>query len=270
MDNSAIYRKIDEPNEFIPMKIKVLASSSKGNSTYIESGNTKLLIDVGVSYPYLLRELEQISISPLDLDGILITHTHADHIKGLQSLVKRTNIKVYTIEEMIPELIEKIPQSNIQSLSAITEIKDFKVEYIRTSHDVVSVGYILEDNHSSLVYITDTGYINRKLFNKISNKKIYILESNHDEKMLMNGPYPYILKQRILSDKGHLSNHTAASYLKDIVGDNTEYIVLAHLSEHNNTVELAYQATKEILDENHLEKTLIIAKPNESLETIEV
>ena len=88
--------------------------------------------------------------------------------------------------------------------------------------------------------------------------------------MLMNGPYPYVLKQRILSDKGHLSNHTAASYLKDIIGNNTKYIVLAHLSEHNNTVELAYEATNEILKENHLEKNLIVAKPNESLEMIEV
>lgn len=252
------------------MKIKVLASSSKGNSTYIETGNTKLLIDIGVSYPYLLRELEQISISPFELDGILITHTHADHIKGLQSLVKRTNIDVYTIKEMIPELIEKIPFSNIKILSESTEIKDFKVEYIRTSHDVISIGYILEDNHSSLVYITDTGYINRKFFQKLSNKNIYIFESNHDEKMLMDGPYPYILKQRILSDKGHLSNHTAASYLKNIVGSNTKYIVLAHLSEHNNTVELAYEATKEALEEINLEKHLIVAKPNESLEMIEV
>lgn len=252
------------------MKIKVLASSSKGNSTYIETGNTKLLIDIGVSYPYLLRELEQISISPFELDGILITHTHADHIKGLQSLVKRTNIDVYAIEEMIPELVEKIPLSNIKILSESTEIKDFKIEYIKTSHDVISVGYILEDDHSSLVYITDTGYINRKFFHKLSNKNIYILESNHDEKMLMNGPYPYILKQRILSDKGHLSNHTAASYLRDIIGENTEYIILAHLSEHNNTVELAYEATKEVLEENNLDKNLIVAKPNESLEMIEV
>lgn len=252
------------------MKIKVLASGSKGNSTYIETEKIKLLIDVGVTFSYLSQELEKISVSPSDLNGVLITHAHSDHIKGLQSLVKRTNLTVYVTEGMIPELIEKIPSNRIQILSSKNTISDLMVECIPTSHDVESVGYLIENRNSSLVYITDTGYINRKYLSQLENKEIYIIESNHDEKMLMNGPYPYILKQRIISDKGHLSNTTVASYLKKLVGDKTRYIILAHLSETNNTEKLAYQTTRDVLKENDIEKDILIAKPYESLETVEV
>src|SRR5699024_1080680 len=119
---------------------------------------------------------------------------------------------------------------------------------IKTSHDAKgSVGFLITEDDNSIVYITDTGYINRKYFPLLENKNIYYIESNHDEKMLMDGPYPYYLKQRIISDEGHLSNDTTAKYLKKLVGDNTKYIILAHLSEHNNKEELAYIATSEAL-----------------------
>ncbi len=252
------------------MKIKVLASGSKGNSTYIETEKVKLLIDIGVTFSYLSQELEKISVVPNDLDGVLITHTHSDHIKGLQSLVKKTNLLVYITEGMIPEIIEKVPSTNLRILSSKNNIEDLSVECIPTSHDVESVGYLIQSRESSLVYITDTGYINRKYLKQLENKEIYIIESNHDEKMLMNGPYPYILKQRIISDKGHLSNTTVAGYLKNLVGDNTKYIILAHLSEKNNTEELAYQTTRDVLKEKINERDILIAKPHESLETVEV
>lgn len=252
------------------MRVKVLASGSKGNSTYLETEEVKLLIDIGISFPYLRDNLEKIGVDPKELDGILITHSHSDHIKGLQSLVKRTNINVYIPEKMKPDIEEKIPEENIHLLSPEVKLKDITVESIKTSHDVESVGYILSDDKSSMVYITDTGYINRRYLSKLSNKDLYIIESNHDEKMLMDGPYPYILKQRILSDKGHLSNMAVAEYLQEIVGNKTKYIVLAHLSEHNNTEELAYNTTKCALEEKNKEKEILIAKPNESLEMIEV
>lgn len=252
------------------MKVKVLASGSKGNSTYIETDHVKLLIDIGVSFSYLTNELEKISIAPSQLDGILITHTHSDHIKGLQSLVKRTNLPIYITEGMKEEILEKIGESNLKILQLENKIEDLKIECIPTSHDVESIGFLIQDTNASLVYITDTGYINQKQLKRLINKDIYIIESNHDEKMLMEGPYPYILKQRIISDKGHLSNRTVAGYLVDLVGDHTKYIILAHLSEKNNTEQLAYQTTKEFLEEHHIEKEILIAKPQESLETVEV
>ena len=252
------------------MKVKVLASGSKGNSTLIRTDKINLLIDCGVTYQYLASELEKINVTPKDLDAILITHTHSDHIKGLTSLVKKTGLKVFILEEMLDEIKSKIPYENINYYTNPLYIDDLKIELIRISHDVEGVGFIIENNDRNLVYITDTGYINRKYLPKMKNKNVYIIESNHDEEMLMEGPYPYILKQRVISDHGHLSNTTTAGYLREIIGDRTSTIVLAHISENNNTEELAYNTTKEMLEENNLEKKVIIAKQYESLDEIEV
>ena len=199
------------------MTIKVLASGSKGNATYIETTNLKLLIDMGITYQYLVNELSEINVDPKQIDFILITHTHNDHIKGLQSLVRKTNLKVLITSGMIEELRKKIPMENLQILEDETIIDDIKISLIHTSHDVESVGYIIENNQKSFVYITDTGYINKKYIPVLTNKELYIIESNHDEKMLMDGPYPYILKQRVISDKGHLSNHTTGKLLSEII-----------------------------------------------------
>ena len=252
------------------MKVKVLASGSKGNSTLIRTDKINILIDCGVTYQYLSEELIKINLTPNDLDYILITHTHSDHVKGLASLVKKTNIKVYILEEMLEEIKNKVPFDKIDYYENPLYLEDLKIELIRISHDVEGVGFIIENNNKSLVYITDTGYINRKYLPKMKNKNVYIIESNHDEEMLMEGPYPYILKQCVISDHGHLSNITTASYLQDIIGDKTKIIILAHISENNNTPELAYQTTKDMLEENNLDKEVIIAKQYESLDEIEV
>ncbi|MDD6223616.1 MAG: MBL fold metallo-hydrolase [bacterium] len=252
------------------MKVKVLSSGSKGNCTYIETTSLKILIDIGTTYQYLASELEKINITTHDLDFVLITHTHSDHIKGLQSLVKKTNLKVYITPGMISVLQEKIPLENLRNLEETNIFNDLKIDLIHTSHDVESVGYILESNNKSLIYITDTGYVNKKYIPRLTNKNLYIIESNHDEKMLMNGPYPYVLKQRVISDKGHLSNHATAKLLKEVVGPSTERIILAHISEHNNTEKLAYEYTKKELEKKQIAKEIMIAKQNESLEMIEV
>lgn len=252
------------------MKVKVIASGSKGNSTLIRTDKLNVLIDCGVTYQYLTSELDKINFNPKDLDAIFITHTHSDHIKGLASLVKKTNLKVYILEEMLDDIKSKVPYENINYYTNPLYLEDLKVELIRISHDVDGVGFILESNNKNMVYITDTGYINRKYLPKMKNKNLYVIESNHDEEMLMEGPYPYILKQRVISDHGHLSNNTTASYLQEIIGDNTKKIILAHISENNNTEELAYNTTKNMLEENNLDKEVIIAKQYESLDEIEV
>ena len=148
-------------------------------------------------------------------------------------------------------------------------INDLSIELIHTSHDAPSsVGYIIECNGKSLVYVTDTGYINRKYLAKMVAKDAYIIESNHDEVMLMDGPYPRFLKERVISDKGHLSNNTTSKYLKKIVGSNTKYIILAHLSETNNTEELAYNTTKDELNNDNIK--VIVARQHEESPFIEV
>lgn len=252
------------------MKVKVLASGSKGNCTLIQTNQINILIDIGITYQQLIVELEKINLTPKDITVILITHTHSDHIKGLPTLVKKTNLKVYVLDSMIEELKNKVPLNNMFRYEDPLELEDLKIKLIRISHDVEGVGFIIENDHHSLVYITDTGYINRKYLPLMKDKEVYIIESNHDEKMLMEGPYPYILKQRVISDKGHLSNKTAAEYLLETVGKNTKKIVLAHISEKNNTKELALNTTKNLLEANGLYKEIIVAKQYESLEEIEV
>lgn len=254
------------------MKIKPIRSGSKGNSTLIYTKDTKLLIDVGIAYLTIKKELEQENIDVKELNGILITHNHSDHIKGLSTLIKRTNLKVYIPKEMIIDLKDHISFENMNIIEEEFDINDIHIKLMRTSHDVTcSVGYIITDGRSSIFYATDTGYINRKYYKIMQNQDLYFIESNHDEEMLMNGPYPYYLKQRVISDEGHLSNKSAAKYLSKTIGKNTKYIVLAHLSEKNNTEELALQAiTEEFKRNNITNKKILIARQDKSLPTIEV
>lgn len=251
------------------MKFKVLASGSKGNCTVIISDEAKIIIDMGISYQTLKKSLEEDSLSLNDFTGILITHCHKDHTNGLESLVKHTRLKVYIPIKMYDSLKELISRDDCIFIEDNFKINDLKIELIHTSHDApASVGYIIENNNKSLVYVTDTGYINRKYLTKMIKKECYIIESNHDEKMLMDGPYPRFLKERVISDKGHLSNTTTAKYLQKIIGNNTKMIVLAHLSETNNTEELAYNTTKELLSDKSIE--ILVARQHESTAIIEV
>ena len=134
----------------------------------------------------------------------------------------------------------------------IVELEDLVINVIKTSHDVSeSFGYIIESNNKSIVYITDTGYINNKYFNLLSNRNLYIMESNHDVEMLNSGPYAFSLRQRILGDKGHLSNYDSSLYLSKFIGEKTKYIMLAHLSEENNTPDIAYDTLIERLESNN-------------------
>lgn len=251
------------------MRVSVLSSGSKGNTTYIETDNTKILIDIGNTAKYVKEKLEEFEVDPNDLDAILITHTHQDHVKGLRVFEKQYNTLVYVSDIMLKSLgyLE-----NYKLLEDSFDIKDIHVDMIKTSHDTEdSKGYIISDSVSSIVYITDTGYINRKYFDLLSNRDLYIMESNYDAQMLMNGKYPFHLRQRILSDKGHLSNYDSAKYLCSFIGDNTKYVLLAHLSEDNNTEELAYETLISRLNKNNIHiNNIIIAKQNKETDLISI
>ena len=253
------------------MKITVLASGSKGNCSLIETASTRFLIDIGISYQKLKKELAKKNLTIDDLDYLFLTHAHNDHTNGLKVLLKHSYLKVYANKLINKELKEEIPSSRLLLYEDNLKISSTNITIFKTSHDAKgSVGFLINDQNTSLVYITDTGYLNRKYFPLLYNKNIYYIESNHDEKMLMEGPYPFTIKQRIISDEGHLSNKTTAKYLKMLLGPATKYIILAHLSEHNNKEELAYQATAEVLTELNLHPKLLIAKQNEALKEIEV
>lgn len=252
------------------MKIKVLASGSKGNCSLIETASARFLIDIGITYQRLKKELEKMNLNLDDIDALFLTHAHNDHTSGLKVLLKHTNFKIYANKDIIKELTVDIDKERIELYDSIMHLNSTELTIFKTSHDAKgSVGFLITDDGSSLVYITDTGYLNRKYFKLLTNRNIYYIESNHDEKMLMDGPYPYYLKQRILSDEGHLSNETTSKYLKKLVGDSTKYVILAHLSEHNNKEELAYTTTRVALQDRSDIK-ILVAKQNEALEEIEV
>lgn len=248
------------------MKITVLASGSKGNSTLIETKTKNILIDAGIT----LKDFEsRVNKNNIDIDIILITHSHSDHIKGLGQMYKKYKSKVYTRNE---EVINK----NCCPVNYLEDnfiIDDIEIKSFNLSHDSDCIGFCIKDNSTlkELIYITDTGYINRKILNEINNKEVYIIESNHDVEILRNGKYPFILQQRILSDKGHLSNKDCCKYLSKLIGEKTSYIVLAHLSEENNKEEVALEELNKMLDKNNFKmKNIYVAKQHEKIETIEV
>lgn len=254
------------------MQIEVIASGSKGNSNLLKCGETAIIIDAGISFLTIKRTLEQNQLTPRQIDAIFITHTHSDHIKGLKTLAEKTKAKVYIREGMLESIKDLVDIDQIRLIKDTFIINDIMIELINTSHDAPSsVGYIITYQNKTLVYVTDTGYINRKYLKRMKDKEIYIIESNHDEQMLMDGPYPYYLKQRVVGDEGHLSNKTTAGYLKELVGDHTKYIVLAHLSEKNNKEEIALKEVMDKLEANQKKnKTIMVAKQQESLPLIEV
>lgn len=246
------------------MKISVLASGSKGNSTFIETDNTKILIDAGMSNLYIEKKLIMLGVDPNDINSVFITHTHTDHIAGLKVFVKKHHPKVYLTLDMYNQISDILDDYEILEDKVV--LSDLIVDFFKTSHDTDSVGYIVKNNEKEIVYVTDTGYINIKNLKKINNKDLYIFESNHDIELLMNNPnYPYQIKQRILGDRGHLSNNQCKEYLKKIIGDRTKCIVLAHLSEQNNNPSLALNNLSDI---NNIK--IMIASQNESTELIEV
>lgn len=255
------------------MKISLLASGSRGNCCYVETLEGKFLIDLGMTCSYVEKELLSLDISAKNINAVFITHTHSDHVDGLKTFVKKYNPIIYVTEKIYNELQKTVVSDNYVILDKELIIDNLKVTLIKTSHDAEdSVGFVFEDSNNSFVYITDTGYINEKNHSKLLNKNIYILESNHDIDLLMNNPkYPYYIKQRILGDKGHLSNIDSSYYLSKFIGDNTNCIVLAHLSEHNNSKDLALKTLQETLNKNNKQcNKIIIAEQNERTELVEV
>ncbi len=249
------------------MKITVLGSGSKGNSTLIEIENTKILIDIGFSYRALKEKLSTINVNPKDINYIFITHDHRDHIYGLSVFLKMYNPVLY-MSKKIADIYFDDDYKNIRYLCDVMEIEGIKISSIPTSHDATdSSGFVFEYKKESLVYITDTGYIPERLLTKIKNKTYYIIESNHDVDMLLNGSYPPYLQKRIYGDSGHLSNELCGMYLSKIIGTKTKKIVLAHLSEENNSRAIALDTVNDKISE--LPKTYEICCASQS-EVLEV
>lgn len=254
------------------MKVSVLASGSKGNVSYIETDKTKILVDLGMTSLYVETKLKKLNIKPSEIDAVVLTHTHSDHINGLKVFCKKYHPKVYLTDKMLNDIKQLFDLEDYEIIKSDFKINDLEIEVIKTSHDASdSNGYIFTSDNKSITYITDTGYINRKYHDRLKNKNIYIMESNHDIKLLQNGKYPYYLKQRIISDRGHLSNEVSSKYLSEYIGNNTQKIILIHLSHENNDPDIALTTLKNKIKENHKKfNNIIISKQDESTELVEI
>ena len=240
-----------------------LSSGSKGNCTFVQTKKHKILIDIGNSCLYVEKKLREIGVEPKDIDLVLITHAHVDHVSGVRVFCKKHNPEIYISDKIIKEA--NLDKHLLNRLDMLERIEDIKITELELSHDVEDIkGYVIEEGASSMVYITDTGYINEKYFKKLKNKNIYVFESNHDVEMLMNNEkYPHTTKIRILSDKGHLSNKDSSYYLSKLIGDDTKIILLSHLSEQNNKEELAIKTLNETLEKRKIKKPqILVAKQN--------
>lgn len=254
------------------MKVCILSSGSKGNSTYIETNESKILIDLGTTSLYVENALKEIGVNPKDIDLILLTHTHTDHMAGLKVFIKKYSPKLFLTQKMYEDIKNDINIDNCSFIDKPFYYKDAHIDFIKTSHDVSdSNGYIVESNDKSVVYITDTGYINYRNEEKLKNRTFYIMESNHDVEMLKNGNYPFYLQQRILSDSGHLSNEECARYLVKYIGEKTKEIYLAHLSDENNDPDKALNTVRGILEEYDIHfNNIHIAHQKERTNLIEI
>lgn len=243
------------------MKIYVIESGSKGNATLIEHKGRFLLIDMGISWTSLDNALKSINHNIYDVDALLLTHSHSDHTKGIQYLPP---LPIYCTKDTYNS-----SSVNIIKPFCPFELNDLVITPVTISHDAPNpVGFIIEAGEEKLVYITDTGFIPDKTLALIKDATYYVMESNHNLKMLYQTNRPASLKERIASDLGHLSNEDAAMYMVDLVGPSTKEIILAHISEESNTYELAVETFKKKFKKAHIDLNKISIKAAKQKEMV--
>ena len=237
------------------MKMSVLASGSTGNSTYIETEKGSLLIDVGLSCKRIEESLNTLDTSLKNIDAILITHEHSDHIKGLKVISKRYGIPIYANEKTWQRIEAKDIEVHSDKKFHFNPLEErellgMDVQSFNVSHDAIDPQFytFMKDNRK-LSIITDTGYVSDQMKGIIKESDCLVFESNHDVDMLRMGRYPWVTKQRILSDVGHVSNEDAAHAMRDVITDRTKRIYLSHLSTDNNIKELAKMSVEQVLNQ---------------------
>ena len=228
------------------LKFCSLSSGSSGNSLLVETESTRVLIDAGFSGKQTEKLLLDAKVMPETIDAILITHEHIDHIKGAGVLSRKYNIPILANEDTWLAMIDKVGKIKENNIIVFKNdfdfsLRDVDIHPFSTYHDSAnSCGFVIYKDNKKFSIMTDTGFVSQKMKNTISGSNLYFIEANHDLNMLKNGNYPYDLKRRILSTKGHLSNVDCAFTLGEVLSGNEENVVLAHLSNDNNTRELAY------------------------------
>lgn len=221
------------------LKVCVLASGSKGNAIYISDGQTNLLLDAGLSAREIEARLALRGLNPHELTAILISHHHSDHVRGIGPMSRRYGLPVYTL----PATLQNCKLGNLKSVLYFEKgraftINSLSVHAFDTPHDAVdSVGFVISAGGLKIGVATDLGIITNVVREHLRGCNLLVLEANHDVEMLLHGPYPWYLKQRVKSRSGHLSNDDCCEFLGDIMHDALEHVIFAHLSETNNTPE---------------------------------
>ncbi len=234
------------------MRLCSIASGSSGNCVYVGSDTTHLLMDVGISGKRTEAGLRELGLKMTDIDAICITHEHADHISGLGVLARKYGVPIYATKGTVEAIKQTASLGEIDdSLFQIIRpderciIKDLLLYPMRTSHDAADpVAYRISHDGQKVGIITDLGCYNEYIVECLRDLDLLYLEANHDVHMLQVGPYPYYLKQRILGERGHLSNESAGKLLSRLLHDKMQAIVLGHLSKENNLPELAYESVR--------------------------
>ena len=238
------------------MKLLSIASGSSGNCYYVGNSDTHLLVDVGISCKRVENALKDEGIKPSELDGVLVTHEHIDHVKGIGVLARKHGVPIYATAGTIAEM------KKMTSLGSIDEglfheirpdekilIKDITVDPSSIWHDAADpVCYSLYGDGKKVSIATDMGNYNDYIVDKLDNSDIMVVEANHDVRMLEAGPYPYYLKRRILGNYGHLSNELSGQLIYRLLNDHVKGILLGHLSKENNMPELAYETVRLEID----------------------
>ncbi len=229
-----------------------IASGSSGNCICIGNDNTHLLVDAGISGKRIEQGLNQIELKTSEMQGILITHEHIDHIAGLGVLARRYGIPMYSTAKTIEAILHTKSVGNIdESLFEVISpgenfnIGELTVKPISISHDAADpVAYKISDSEKNVAVVTDLGTYDQSLVNELQGLDALLLEANHDVNMLQTGAYPYPLKRRILGDRGHLSNERSGQLLGELLHDGFQSVILGHLSKENNYEKLAYEAVR--------------------------
>lgn len=237
------------------MRICLLASGSKGNSLLVESGQTRILIDAGLSARELRKRLESVGVDAASLNALLITHEHTDHIRGLGPLVRQLNIPVYLQTQLAGKLADVGKSECVREFADGVEfvVNDVTVRPFAITHDSLApVGFSLSGEHGKVGVATDLGVATRLVTDCLQGCRALVIETNHDEELLRDGPYPWALKQRVRSNHGHLSNNAGGRLLQDLLWDGLEMVFLGHLSETNNRPELALGAVNNVLGQQSL------------------
>lgn len=232
------------------LKFCNLYSGSSGNCSYIESDNAKLLVDCGVSCKKVTEALQSLDVNFNDIDAIILTHEHLDHVKGLQVICKKFNVKVYAnhgtfggIKQIIPDHSKNYFKTNEKF-----EIKDLEIFPFAIPHDAADpCGFNIVHDGKKISIATDIGHITKSIIDRIYGSDFLLLESNYEPEMLKCSKYPYLLKKRILGPNGHLSNEDAGFAINTLVSSGINNIMLGHLSKENNFPELAYKTVMETL-----------------------